>query len=299
VSSTQQQQIIVSFPQQGQPVMNRPNSPSACALTIAGSDSGGGAGIQADLRSFASQGVFGLCAITAVTAQNSRAVDAVQVMSTRMVQAQIDAVVSDFPVAAIKTGMLATATIVRLVARRATTLSHLPWVVDPVMIASSGAALLQPAAQRSMRDLLLPRASVLTPNAPEAEALLGRPLRQQRQLERAAEDLRALGPRAVLLKGGHMPGREVIDVYCDADGIRLFRTPRRKLNGHGTGCTLASLVAARLALGEAPAVAVASAISAFRLALEHGVTVGHGSVWVPYPRPAPLATAAPISPNIP
>jgi len=190
--------------------MNRPNPPKAFALTIAGSDSGGGAGIQADLRSFASQGVFGLCAITAVTAQNSRAVDAVQVLSTRLVRAQIEAVIGDFPVASIKTGMLATATIVRLVARQAATLAHLPWVVDPVMIASSGAALLQPAAQRCIRDLLLPRACVLTPNVPEAEALLGRRLRHQRDLERAAEDLRELGPRAVLLKGGHMPGREVI-----------------------------------------------------------------------------------------
>ncbi len=270
--------------------MNHTNPPNAFALTIAGSDSGGGAGIQADLRSFASQGVFGLCAITAVTAQNSRSVDAVQVLSTRLVRAQIDAVVADFPVAAIKTGMLATATIVRLVARQAAALQQLPWVVDPVMIASSGAALLQPTAQRSVRDLLIPHACVLTPNVPEAEALLGQPLRHQRQLERAAEELRALGPRAVLLKGGHMPGREVIDIYCDADGITLYRAPRRRLNGHGTGCTLAALVAARLALGEAPATAVATAIGAFRSALELGVTVGRGKVWVPYPRPASLAT---------
>jgi hydroxymethylpyrimidine/phosphomethylpyrimidine kinase len=279
--------------------MNRPNPPNVYALTIAGSDSGGGAGIQADLRSFASQGVFGLCAITAVTAQNSRTVDAVQVLSTRLVRAQIDTIIDDFPVAAIKTGMLATAAIVRLVARQAATLNRLPWVVDPVMIASSGAALLQPAAQRSVRDLLLPRACVLTPNVPEAEALLGRPLRHQRELERAAEDLRALGPRAVLLKGGHMRGREVIDVYCDAEGMHLFRAPRRKLNGHGTGCTLASLVAARLALGEAPAVAVAAAISAFRIALEQGVTVGRGKVWVPYPRAAALATGSiALSPEV-
>lgn len=264
--------------------MTSPNTPRAFALTIAGSDSGGGAGIQADLRSFASQGVFGLTAITAVTAQNSRAVDAVQVLSTRMVKAQIDAVLGDFPVNAVKTGMLATPAMVKLVARQAAARADLPWVVDPVMIASSGAALLQPAAQRCVRELLLPHAWVLTPNVPEAEVLLGRRIGRQRELERAAADLRALGPRAVLLKGGHMAGREVVDVYCDADGVTLYRAPRRKLNGHGTGCTLASLVAARLALGEAPATAVAAAIAAFRIALERGVTVGRGAVWVPYPR---------------
>lgn len=264
--------------------------PRAFALTIAGSDSGGGAGIQADLRSFASQGVFGLTAITAVTAQNSRAVDAVQVLPVRMVRAQIDAVIGDFGVTAIKTGMLATRGIVRLVAEQAARLNDRPWVVDPVMIASSGAALLRPDAQRSVRDLLLPRAHVLTPNVPEAEALLGRSIPRLRDLERAADDLRQLGPRAVLLKGGHMTGREVIDVYCDAQGLTLFRTQRRKLKGHGTGCTLASLVAARLALGEDSATAVAAAIGAFRKALDNGASVGKGQVWVPYPLgPEPLA----------
>lgn len=263
--------------------MSKNAAPRAIALTIAGSDSGGGAGIQADLRSFASQGVFGLTAITAITAQNSRAVDAVQVLPLRMVRAQIDSVISDFRVTAIKTGMLATRAIVRLVAAQAAALSDRPWVVDPVMIASSGAALLHPDAQRSVRDLLLPHAQVLTPNVPEAEALLGRQIQRQSELERAADDLRQLGPRAVLLKGGHMPGREVVDVYCDAQGLTLYKTPRRKLKGHGTGCTLASLVAARLALGEDSATAVAAAIAAFRVALAHGASVGKGKVWVPYP----------------
>ena len=259
------------------------SSPRAIALTIAGSDSGGGAGIQADLRSFASQGVFGLTAITAVTAQNSRAVDAVQVLPVHMVRAQIESVISDFRVSAIKTGMLATRAIVRLVAAQAELLNDRPWVVDPVMIASSGAALLHADAQRSVRDLLLPHAHVLTPNVPEAEALLGRPIPRQRDLERAADDLRQLGPRAVLLKGGHMEGREVVDVYCDADGMTSFKTPRRKLKGHGTGCTLASLIAARLALGQSCAAAVAAAIAAFRVALADGLIVGKAQVWVPYP----------------
>ncbi len=271
--------------------MSKNVPPRAFALTIAGSDSGGGAGIQADLRSFASQGVFGLTAITAITAQNSRAVDAVQVLPVRMVRAQLDSVISDFRVSAIKTGMLATRAIVRLVAAQAASLSDRPWVIDPVMIASSGAALLQPDAQRSVRDLLLPHAHVLTPNVPEAEALLGRPIKRQAALERAADDLRQLGPRAVLLKGGHMTGREVVDVYCDAHGMTHYKTPRRPLKGHGTGCTLASLIAARLALGEDSATAVAAAIAAFRTALDRGVTLGKGQVWAPYPLgPQPLAT---------
>lgn len=274
--------------------MNMPTRPRAFALTIAGSDSGGGAGIQADLRSFASQGVFGLSVISAVTAQNSMAVSAVKILSTQMIRAQLQAVAEDFPIAAVKTGMLASAAIVRLVARTARTLlCDRPWVIDPVMIATSGAALLQADAQQSMRDDLLPLATVLTPNVPEAETLLGRPLTRQNQLERAAEDLRQLGARSVLLKGGHMQGREVIDVYADASGVTLYRAERRRFNGHGTGCCLASLIAARLALGATPAIAVAEAITVFRGALENGVQIGNAPVWVPYPQgPQPLESHA-------
>lgn len=259
------------------------NPPRAHALTIAGSDSGGGAGIQADLRAFASQEVFGLSAITAVTAQNSRAVNAVQVLSLRVIRAQIDAVCSDFPVSAIKTGMLATSAIVRLVARQAAARANLPWVIDPVMIATSGAALLAEDAQRSVRDELLPRANLLTPNIPEAEALLGRRIRGLKDMEPAARELLRLGPQAVLLKGGHMRGSEVVDLYLDATGGREFRAPRQRFNGHGTGCTLASLCAARLAVGEPRVLAVENAVSAFRRALASGVSVGQAAVYVPYP----------------
>lgn len=259
------------------------NPPCAHALTIAGSDSGGGAGIQADLRAFASQAVFGLSAITAVTAQNSRSVDAVQVMTLRMVRAQIDAVFSDFPVSAIKTGMLATRAIVRLVARQAAARASLPWVIDPVMIATSGAALLAEDAQRSVRDELLPHADLLTPNIPEAEALLGRRIRGLKDMEPAARELLRLGPQAVLLKGGHMRGSEVVDLYVDAADAREFRAPRQRFKGHGTGCTLASLCAARLALGEPRSLAVENAIAAFRRALASGVSVGRAGVYVPYP----------------
>lgn len=262
-------------------------TPSAYALTIAGSDSGGGAGIQADLRSFASQGVFGLCAITAVTAQNSRAVTAVRTLAARDVRAQIDAVSVDFPVAAVKTGMLANAAITRAVARAVATITA-PWIVDPVMIASSGARLLDPMAERALRELLLPRATVLTPNVPEAEALLGLRIHDGDQMQAAAQRLRALGATAVLLKGGHLNAPEVTDVYCDEDGIVLFQTPRRPLHGHGTGCTLASLLAARHALGERGRDAATQAIAAFRLALDGGAEVGQGRVWVPYPVGQPL-----------
>lgn len=254
--------------------------PRAFALTIAGSDSGGGAGIQADLRAFASQGVFGLSAITALTAQNSRAVNAVAVQRPAFVRAQMEAVLSDFPVAAAKTGMLATAAIIRAVLRGLAGRA-LPLVVDPVMIASSGARLLDSAAERAL-DPLLQRADVLTPNIPEAEVLLGIRIRRASRMQAAAQALRARGARAVLLKGGHLGGAEVLDLYCDAEGVHEFRAPRRKLRGHGTGCTLAALLAARLALGERGATAAAQALAAFRGALAGGAEVGAGRVWVPY-----------------
>lgn len=256
-------------------------APRTYALTIAGSDSGGGAGIQADLRAFASQGVFGLSAITALTAQNSSAVTAVAVQRPGFVRAQIDAVTSDFQIGAAKTGMLASAAIIRAVLR-ALAGNPMPLIVDPVMIATTGAQLLDPAAVRAL-DSLIARASVLTPNVPEAEALLGLRIRRPADLARAAQALRARGARAVLLKGGHLTGSEVIDHYCDEHGSRDFRAPRRRLRGHGTGCTLAALLAARHALGESGALAATRAIAAFRVALDGGAEVGNSKVWVPYP----------------
>lgn len=256
--------------------------PSAYALTVAGSDSGGGAGIQADLRSFASQGVFGLSALTAITAQNSRTVSHVQMLRPTMVRAQIEAVLTDYPVGAIKTGMLGSAAITRCVAR-ATSGRSLPLIVDPVMIATTGARLLDTDAERSLRERLLPRATVLTPNVPEAEVLVGRKISRASQMERVAEDLRALGAQSVLLKGGHLSGREVVDVYCDETGVTVYKAARRQFKGHGTGCTLASLLAARYALGDRGQTAAKAAIAAFRSALDSGATVGEGGVYVPYP----------------
>jgi len=262
------------------------------AMTIAGSDSGGGAGIQADLRAFASQGVFGLSAITAVTAQNSRAVSAVRSLSVAMVAAQIEMLMGDFPVAAVKTGMLANVAITRQVARFAARYSAIPWVIDPVMIASSGARLLDSRAQTVLIRELLPMASVLTPNLPEAEAILGERIETESDVVAAARALLALGPRAVLLKGGHLPGSTVCDVLCYDDQTHLFRAPRRNIRGHGTGCTLASLIAARLALKDAMPQAINIAIGEFRIALAHGVVIGQDQVWVPYPVPIAVKASA-------
>jgi len=270
--------------------MRNKSTPSAYALTIAGSDSGGGAGIQADLRAFASQGVFGLSAITAITAQNTSAVSAVQVTRPAVVRAQVDAVASDFPLSAIKTGMLANVAITRAVARLAARMG-LAWIVDPVMIASSGGRLLDTAAETALREDLLPHARVLTPNIPEAQALLGISITRVGQMERAAEQLCALGASAVLLKGGHLSGREVVDVYFEAGAVTAFCAPRQRLQGHGTGCTLAALLAARYALGEVGVNAVSNAISAFRIAFDQGADVGSLQVRVPYPVGRPLQSA--------
>ncbi len=219
------------------------------ALTIAGSDSGGGAGIQADLRTFAAHGLHGASAITAVTAQNTVAVADYVALEPRMVVAQIDAVASDMPVAAVKTGMLATGPIAEAVAGALARwgLPHL--VVDPVMVAKSGDRLLDPAAEAAYRERLFPLAEVVTPNLAEAEALLRRPVRSVAAMAQAARDLHALGPRAVLVKGGHLEG-DPIDVFFDGRRLEELRAPRIDTrHTHGTGCTLSAAIAARLALG--------------------------------------------------
>lgn len=231
------------------------------ALTIAGSDSGGGAGIQADLATFAALGVHGTSVITALTAQSTVAVHAVAVTTTEMVDAQLDAVLDDLPVAATKTGMLATEAIVSLVAARAAAGSLPNLVVDPVMIASSGSRLLEAGAEQAYRDELLPQALVATPNAAEAAVLLGRPLTDLADVHRAAPDLAGLGARWLVVTG--VPdGERAVDVIVGPDGVSELpgawvRTP----NDHGTGCTFASAVAARLAQGDHPAHAVRAAKS--------------------------------------
>ncbi len=252
------------------------------ALTIAGSDSGGGAGIQADLRAFHSQGVFGLSVLTAITAQNTTSVSAVHALPLSMIAAQFDAVLSDFDVCVAKTGMLGNGATVAEVTRLLAAAPQLKLVVDPVMIASSGARLLDAEAELALRPLIA-RATILTPNLPEAAVLLGIDEREI-DLRSAARSLLALGAEAVLLKGGHGSGDTLTDVYCDQSGVREYRTPRRAFRGHGTGCSLASLIAARLALGDETAVAVANAIAVFRRAIDHAAIVGRGEVLVPMPQ---------------
>ncbi|MDC8011772.1 bifunctional hydroxymethylpyrimidine kinase/phosphomethylpyrimidine kinase [Tahibacter soli] len=223
-------------------------SPLPSALTVAGSDSGGGAGIQADLKTFQAFGVHGLSAITALTAQNTRAVTAVHAVPPAMIEAQLDALFDDFSIGAAKTGMLGDARTIRAVVR-ALSRRHLPaLVVDPVMIATSGAALLDPRAVDAMRDLLLPRAALVTPNIPEAQALTGRTIRRAADCDRVAADLLDAGAQAVLIKGGHRAGRTVVDRLYAGGREFAFEHPRLPRRGHGTGCTLAAAITAGLVL---------------------------------------------------
>jgi hydroxymethylpyrimidine/phosphomethylpyrimidine kinase len=218
------------------------------ALTIAGSDSGGGAGIQADLKTFAAHGVFGTSAITAVTAQNTRSVIAWLALPADLVTAQIDAVASDISPNAVKIGMLGNAAIVTAVAHALRRLA-LPYVVlDPVMIAKGGDRLLEPDAVGALRSDLLPLAYVVTPNVPEAEVLADMRIGDIDDMREAGRRILTLGPRVVLVKGGHLDGPEAVDVACSRDGEFELRGPRiATSNTHGTGCTLSSAIAANLA----------------------------------------------------
>jgi hydroxymethylpyrimidine/phosphomethylpyrimidine kinase len=219
------------------------------ALTIAGSDSGGGAGIQADLKTFAALGVYGTSAITAVTAQNTLGVRGWEAVSESLVVAQIEAVVEDIGADAVKIGMLATAGIVRAAERAIVRLGLRRIVLDPVMIAKGGDRLLQEDAVAALRTLL-PHAHVVTPNIPEAEVLTGLRIRTLDDMREAGRRILATGPRVVLVKGGHAEGPESIDVACTADGEVEIRGPRLAgRNTHGTGCTLSSAIAAHLAQG--------------------------------------------------
>ena len=220
------------------------------ALTIAGSDSSGGAGIQADLKTFAALGVYGTSAVTAVTAQNTIGCTAVHALPSDFVIAQIEAVAADIPPHVTKTGMLATTAIVEAVAAVIEELELPNVVVDPVLVASSGERLLDEDGLQALRNELLPRARVVTPNIPEAEALTGRRIRSLSDRAAAAREIHRMGPTAVLVKGGHAAGDTVVDLLFDGDRLVELATPRVSGPGaHGTGCTLAAAVAAYLALG--------------------------------------------------
>lgn len=258
-----------------------PSPSPASALTIAGSDSGGGAGIQADLRTFAAHGVHGLCAITALTAQHTRGVTAVHVPPAGFLRAQIDACFDDFRVGAVKLGMLASTDVIHAVADALEAHAPAYVVLDPVMVATSGAKLLEDEALEALRTRLVPRAHLLTPNIPEAELLTGMRIGDAAAAERALKALRAMGGGAVLLKGGHLDeGGEVVDRYADGAGQATLRHPRLDLEGHGTGCTLAAAVAAGLCLGKAMPVAVADAVDYVGRALRGGIRPGRGPILV-------------------
>ena len=247
------------------------------ALTIAGSDSGGGAGIQADLKTFAALGVYGASAITAVTAQNTVGVTAVFPLPADLVTAQIEAVASDIVIHATKTGMLATAAIVETVAAAIKELELPLVVVDPVMLAKSGDRLLDDDGVRALCAELLPLATVVTPNIPEAEALTGRRIRSSDEAREAARRIHGMGPSAVIVKGGHGAGDEIVDVLFDGERFTEFRAARVQTRStHGTGCTFASAVAAFLARGHSLADATEQAQSYVVGAVRHGLAIGKG-----------------------
>ena len=247
------------------------------ALTIAGSDSGGGAGIQADLKTFAAHGVFGTSAITAITAQNTLGVTAWEAVSTPLVIAQIEAVAADMGADAVKTGMLANAEIVSTVADTLKRLRLPHLVVDPVMIAKGGDRLLEEAAVAAIRRDLLPVAEVVTPNIPEAEVLANMKITSVGDMRRAARRIVELGPRVVLVKGGHLDSPESIDVLCTGEGFEELRSDRiPSVHTHGTGCTLASAIAANLALGLDHREAIARAKAYIDGAIRHAPGIGRG-----------------------
>ena len=249
------------------------------ALTIAGSDSGGGAGIQADLKTFAAHGVYGLSAITAVTAQNTRGVSAVEVLTPGIIAAQIAAVVDDFAVGAVKTGMLANAAVVGAVARVLRVARVGPLVVDPVMVAKSGDRLLDDDAIGALTRELLPLAAVVTPNLPEAEALAGLAIRTPEDQREAARRIAGTGAQAVIVKGGHADTPDIVDLLFDGRSFTEFHHERVPgTSTHGTGCTFSAAIAAQLALGRGiqEAIPLAQAYVAKAIRNAPGLGNGHG-----------------------
>ena len=248
------------------------------ALTIAGSDSGGGAGIQADLKTFAALGVYGMSALTAITAQNTVGVQGVFELPADFVGLQIDSVVTDIGVDAVKTGMLANTEIIAMVATKVREHNLPNLVVDPVMVAKSGDPLLREDAYQALVRELIPLAKVLTPNLHEARALTGLEIGSLEQMREAARAIHELGAQNVVVKGGHLPGSdESVDILYDGHDFIEFTAPRVETrNTHGTGCTFASAIAAELAKGKSVTEAVRAAKEFITMALQHSLTLGHG-----------------------
>jgi hydroxymethylpyrimidine/phosphomethylpyrimidine kinase len=254
-------------------------APPPIALTIAGSDSGGGAGIQADLKTFQHFRVFGTSVITAVTAQNTRGVAGWVPVDTAMIDTQIEALTTDLRPAALKTGMLGGAAVVETVAAAIRRHSLAPLVVDPVMVSASGYALLESDAVDAVRESLIPLAALVTPNLDEAEILVGESVRDVDAMERAGRALVARGAEAALIKGGHLVGDAAIDVLVHGDRVRVFTHPRLTTqHTHGTGCTLSSAITAHLALGVTLDEAVERSIEWVHraIATAPGLGSGHG-----------------------
>jgi hydroxymethylpyrimidine/phosphomethylpyrimidine kinase len=262
------------------------------ALTVAGSDSGGGAGIQADLKTFQQFGVYGTSVIVALTAQNTRGVRAVEAVPEAMVSAQLTALAEDLPPDALKTGMLAEAGLVRLVAKAIRENGWQPLVVDPVMVATSGHRLLTTEAEDVIRESLVPLAALVTPNLDEAAVLTGRVVHDVATMERAGETLLRFGAAAALVKGGHLSGDTLTDVLVTPEGVRRFSRPRVPTGStHGSGCTLSAAITAGLALGRPLATAVEDALDFVHRAIARapGLGAGHGpldhTVTAPPPPP--------------
>jgi hydroxymethylpyrimidine/phosphomethylpyrimidine kinase len=249
----------------------------ARALTIAGSDSGGGAGIQADLKTFSALGVFGMTAITAVTVQNTKGVSDYRELPASIVADQIRAVAGDLGVDAAKTGMLASAPIVAAVVEALDATGRPPLVVDPVSVSKHGHALLSEDAVETLRRELLPLAALVTPNLPEAARLAGVDVRSRDDMRRAATEILGLGAGAVLVKGGHLDGPEAADLFADGDGEEWLVEERIDTpHTHGTGCTLSAAIAANLALGADLRAAVLAGKAFVTEAIRHALTLGDG-----------------------
>jgi hydroxymethylpyrimidine/phosphomethylpyrimidine kinase len=250
----------------------------ARALTIAGSDSGGGAGIQADLKTFAAFGVYGMSALTAVTAQNTVGVQAIHEIPLDVIEAQVQSIAGDIGVDALKTGMLSNAAIVQLVAGLIRTLALPRLVVDPVMVSKGGDPLLQRDAVDALRTDLLPLALVVTPNLPEAEVLTGTALAGEADMRDAARAIHELGPSWVVVKGGHLADdHDAVDLVFDGSTFTTLRSPRtRTKNTHGTGCTFSAAITAGLARGLEPADAIAAAKRYISRAIAEALPLGDG-----------------------
>ncbi|MFO0706165.1 MAG: bifunctional hydroxymethylpyrimidine kinase/phosphomethylpyrimidine kinase [Nitrospira sp.] len=247
-------------------------------LTIAGSDSGGGAGIQADIKAMSANGVFAMSVITAITAQNTEEVTQVYELPPSIVAAQLDAVFDDFDIAAVKTGMLSSAAIVEVVAKMLAVQKVTHLVVDPVMVSKTGAALLNPDAIEAMKKLLLPLTLVVTPNIHEAQQLSGLAITSLADARRAAKIIHGFGPQFVVIKGGHLASDRATDLLYDGRFFTLYKgeyieTPHT----HGTGCTFASAIAAQLARGKAVPDAVQAAKTYLTEAIRYGLAIGHGT----------------------